>query len=131
MAKANLGADHPDTLASMGSLAGYYDRLGDTRRATEMGEECWQMRKAKLGADHPHTLVSMGNLAGYYDRLGEGRRAAEMEERCLRMRDKSQKSLVSLPALSHSDTHRNRKKDGKRAGKLRLFLLDRVSRRWR
>ncbi|KAK0248728.1 hypothetical protein LTS09_016106 [Friedmanniomyces endolithicus] len=69
--KTTLGADHPDTLVSVSTLAWYYDRLRDSRRAAEMEEACWQMRSDKLGPDHPHTLVSMSTLAGYYDRLGD------------------------------------------------------------
>ncbi|KAM0714701.1 hypothetical protein Q7P37_009718 [Cladosporium fusiforme] len=126
--KAKLGADHPHTLTSMSNLAGYYDGLGDSRRAAEMGEECWGMRKAKLGADHPDTLISMSNLAGYYDQLGDSRRAAEMGEECCRTKDGIQNRHVGVPALSHSDTHGNRKKDRTRAGKTRLSLLDRMAR---
>ena len=79
--KAKLGEDHPNTLVSIGKLAGYYDGLRDSRRAAEIGERYWKVMKAKLGEDHPHTLVSISNLAGYYDGLGDSRRAAEMEER--------------------------------------------------
>jgi hypothetical protein len=39
MTKAKLGADHPDTLTSMSNLAWYYDRLGDSGQAAEMGED--------------------------------------------------------------------------------------------
>lgn len=45
MRKAKLRADHPHTLVSMGNLAGYYNRLGDSGRATKMGEQCWEMRE--------------------------------------------------------------------------------------
>ncbi|KAF2719982.1 hypothetical protein K431DRAFT_295506 [Polychaeton citri CBS 116435] len=80
--KMLLGDDHPDTLASMNNLAGYFDKLGDSRRAAEMGERCWEACKMQLSEDHPRTLASMNNLAGYFDKLGDSRRAAEMGERC-------------------------------------------------
>jgi hypothetical protein len=128
--KAKLGADHPDTLTSISNLARYYDRLGDSGRAAEMEEECWQLRKAKLGADHPDTLTSISNLAGYYDRLGDSGQAAEMGEECWRTRDQSTVNRANLPALPRRDTNRDGKKDGKRAEKTRLSLLDRIS-RWR
>jgi hypothetical protein len=114
----------------MSKLAGYYDRLGDSGRAAKMGEECWRTRKAKLGADHPHTLTSMSKLAGYYDRLGDSGRAAKMGEECLRTRDQPSVNRANSPALPRSDTNRDCKKDGKRAAKTRLSLLDRIS-RWR
>jgi hypothetical protein len=70
----------------MSNLASYYDRLGDSRRAADMEEECWRLRKAKLGADHPSALTSMSKLASYYNRLGDSRRAADMEEECWRLK---------------------------------------------
>ena len=80
--KSKLGEDHPDTLVSMGNLAGYYDSLGDSTKAAEMGEQCWKVGKSTLGEDHPDTLASMSNLAGYHNRLGDSRKAAEMGEQC-------------------------------------------------
>ncbi|TKA72742.1 hypothetical protein B0A55_09954 [Friedmanniomyces simplex] len=44
MTKNKLGEDHPDTLVSVGELAGYYNRLGDSRRAVVMEEERWKIR---------------------------------------------------------------------------------------
>ena len=77
-----LGKEHPDTLTSMGNLASYYDRLGESEKAAELGERCWEARKTKLGEEHPDTLGSMSNLAWYYNRLGESEKAAELGERC-------------------------------------------------
>jgi hypothetical protein len=68
-------------------------------------------------------------LASYYRRQGDTRRAAEMEVECWRMEDKFHVSRVNLPTLSHSETHRDRKKDGKRADRTRLSLLGRIFRR--
>jgi hypothetical protein len=83
------------------------------------------MTKTKLGADHPDTLTSLSKLAGYYDGVGDSRRAAETEEECLRTRDHSPMDCANLRALPRNDTNRNCKKDGKRAEKTRLSLLDR------
>lgn len=78
--KERLGDEDPYTLGSMNNLAGYYDRLGDSKKAAEIGEQCWEARKKALGERHPDALGSMSNLAGYYDRLGDSKRAAEILE---------------------------------------------------
>jgi hypothetical protein len=130
LTKAKLGADHPHALTSMNNLAIYYNRLGDSGRAAEMEEECWRLTKAKLGADHPEALTSMSKLARYYDRLGDSGLAAKMGKECLRTGDQSPVNRANLPALPRSDTNRDCKKDGRRAEKTRLSLLDRIS-RWR
>ncbi len=63
---AELGPDHPDTLASMSNLAiGYHD-TGQYDRALKLNEATLALRKAKLGPDHPDTLSSMNNLAVAY-----------------------------------------------------------------
>ena len=68
---AQLGADHPDTLASMNDLAlGYHD-AGNLDSALPMYEETLKRRKAKLGADDPDTLQSMNNLASGYRDAGK------------------------------------------------------------
>ena len=59
----SLGADHPDTLASMNNLAFAYQSAGQLTKALALHEETLAKRKAKLGLDHPDTLTSMNNLA--------------------------------------------------------------------
>ena len=46
-----LGEEQPDTLISMNNLAGYYNRLGDSKKAAEMGEQCWDTRNRVLGEE--------------------------------------------------------------------------------
>jgi hypothetical protein len=68
---SELGADHPDTLASMNDLAlGYHD-AGNLEKALPLYEETLERRKAKLGADDPGTLESMNNLASGYRAAGK------------------------------------------------------------
>ena len=62
MRKKLLGAEHPDTFTSMGSLASTYHRQGKLNKAAQLEVQVLDMRKKLLGAEHPHTLISMGNL---------------------------------------------------------------------
>ena len=80
-----LGRDDLDILASMSNLAGYYNKLGHSKRAAEIEQDCWQLKKEKLGRDHLETLTSMSNLAGYYDKPEDSQQAAEMAKECWRM----------------------------------------------
>ncbi|KAK7402787.1 hypothetical protein QQX98_011467 [Neonectria punicea] len=64
--KTRLGADHPDTLASMANLASTYQNQGRWEEAEKMFVQVMEISKAKLGADHPNTLASMANLALRY-----------------------------------------------------------------
>ena len=69
-----LGAEHPDSLASRGSLAGVYESAGCLGEAIPLYEEVLADSARVLGPDHPDTLTSRGNLAYAYraaGRLGE------------------------------------------------------------
>ena len=69
-----LGAEHPDSLASRGSLAGAYESAGRLGEAIPLYEQVLADQVQVLGEDHPDTLTSRGNLAGAYEsagRLGE------------------------------------------------------------
>jgi hypothetical protein len=64
--KRKLGADHPDTLTSMGNLALIYYRQGQWNAAQDLFVQVMDLSKKKLGADYPDTLKSMGNLTSTY-----------------------------------------------------------------
>jgi tetratricopeptide (TPR) repeat protein len=81
----HLGPDHPDTLASMMSLANSYHDLGRHAEALKLNEETLTRRTAKLGPDHPDTLSSMLNLAYSYDVLGRYAEAIKLNEETLRL----------------------------------------------
>ena len=59
--KSRLGEDHPHTLVSMSNLAWYYNRLGDSRKAAEMGKRCWEMKKTISRRYHPDSLSPLEN----------------------------------------------------------------------
>ena len=83
---AKLGADHPDTLTSMASLAATYDKLGQKDKEMALREKVLATRTAKLGADHPDTLTSMNNLAVTYNALGQQDKALALNEKTLAAR---------------------------------------------
>ena len=70
---AKLGADHPDTLATLNNLAAAYQdagRLAGGDAALRAGPR--RCRVAKLGADHPDTLTTLNNLGrGLYRAAGQ------------------------------------------------------------
>ncbi|KAK3947546.1 kinesin light chain [Pseudoneurospora amorphoporcata] len=77
--KAKLGADHPDTLSSMGNLASTFWSQGRWEEAEKLFVQVMEARKAKLGADHPSTLISLGNLASTYRNQGRWDEAEKLE----------------------------------------------------
>ena len=64
MRKKLLGAQHPDTLSSMGNPT--YCNQGRWNKAEQLNLQVMNMRKKLLGAEHPDTLSSMTNLAVTY-----------------------------------------------------------------
>ncbi|MFB3097506.1 MAG: tetratricopeptide repeat protein, partial [Dehalococcoidia bacterium] len=58
-----LGASHPDTLRSLGSLANNYRAAGQHRQAARLHKKALASRQRTLGADHPSTRASQRNLA--------------------------------------------------------------------
>jgi serine/threonine protein kinase len=80
-----LGADHPDTLASMNNLATAYQETDRLDQALPLLEETLQLAKAKLGADHPDTLGSMHNLAWAYQQNGKLDQALPLLEETVKL----------------------------------------------
>jgi hypothetical protein len=85
-----LGAEHPDTLASVISLAGCLDNLGQLDEATPLHQRGVDGLERYLGADRPDVLTSLNNLAHSYRKSGQpdlaipfARRVSETSERVL------------------------------------------------
>ena len=53
--RGNLGADHPDTLATMHNLANMYLGQGNYEEAEKLYRETLQIQQRVLGPDHPDT----------------------------------------------------------------------------
>jgi non-specific serine/threonine protein kinase/serine/threonine-protein kinase len=68
--QTKLGADHPDTLASLNDLAELYQDRGRYDEAEALYKQVLQVCRAKLGADHPDTLITMNMLALLYQDRG-------------------------------------------------------------
>jgi tetratricopeptide (TPR) repeat protein len=68
--QAHLGTDHPDTLASMQSLAEAYLVVDRHREAIALLQRRLEIGKARLGPDHPETLGFMASLAIAYRQAG-------------------------------------------------------------
>jgi hypothetical protein len=68
--RRHLGADHPDTLQSLDSLAVLYRSRGWYDQAEPLCKEALAGRRRQLGADHPDTLRSLNNLAALYRSWG-------------------------------------------------------------
>jgi len=66
-----LGAEHPDTLISMGNLASTYMNQRRWNEAEQLEIQVMDMRIKVLGAEHPYTLTGMENLARIY--MNQGR----------------------------------------------------------
>lgn len=61
--KTKLGADHPDTLASMNNLPFTWNGQGRRADALALMEDCAQARRQVLGQEHPYTLSSLAVVA--------------------------------------------------------------------
>ena len=59
----SLGADHPNTLATMHNLANMYSGQGNYEEAEKLYRETLQIQQRVLGPDHPDTANTMTTLA--------------------------------------------------------------------
>ena len=92
-----LGADHPDTLASVSNLAGLLQAQGKLAEAELLFRRALEGYEQQLGAQHPDTLTSVNNLAGL---LQARDKLAEAEPLCRRVLECREQQLGAL----HPDT---------------------------
>jgi tetratricopeptide (TPR) repeat protein len=77
---AQLGADHPSTLATKSELAVLYWRMKKLDLSIPLLEEVLEQRRKKQGAEHPQTLLALANLGVNYrdaGRVDDGIRCLE------------------------------------------------------
>ena len=79
MRKKLFGAEHLDTLHSMGNLACTYRDQGRWNEAEQLEIQVMDMTKKILGAEHPDTLHSMANLACTYGNQGRWNEAEQLQ----------------------------------------------------
>jgi tetratricopeptide (TPR) repeat protein len=68
--KTELGWEHPDTLASMASLAATYSKQERWSEAAGLQETVLEIRQRRLGREHSDTLTSMHDLGKTYSAQG-------------------------------------------------------------
>ena len=106
MRKRLLGAEHPDTIVSMGNLAIVYSSQRMWNEAEQLESQVLDMRKKLLGVEHLHTIGSMENLASIYLNQGRCNEAEQLAVQVLDMRKKLlgveylQTSIVSMETLA-------------------------------
>jgi len=81
--EGQLGADHPDTAASLNNLAFLYYSMGRYGEAEPLYQRALAIREAQLGADHPATATSLNNLAELYRSMGRYGEAEPLYQRAL------------------------------------------------
>jgi serine/threonine protein kinase len=69
--RAQLGAEHPDTLASMFDLGQNYQTAGKLDRAVPLLDEALRLQKTKLGSEHIDTQRTMLALGQAYLTVGK------------------------------------------------------------
>ncbi|PIB09882.1 hypothetical protein AMR42_11895, partial [Limnothrix sp. PR1529] len=75
-----LGADHPNTAASLNNLAGLYESQGRYEAAEPLFRRCLEIVLEKLGQDHPNTQTVLGNFVTFVQTVIETDRAAELSD---------------------------------------------------
>jgi tetratricopeptide (TPR) repeat protein len=85
-----LGPEHPNTLASVNSLACCLQTLGDAAAALPLYRRALDSNERVLGPEHPNTLASVNNLAGCLRALGDAAAALPLYRRAL---DRSERVL--------------------------------------
>jgi tetratricopeptide (TPR) repeat protein len=78
-----LGAEHPDTLASVNNLAECLRALGDASEALPLVRRALENRERVLGVEHRDTLTSVNNLAACTQALGNSAGALPLYRRPL------------------------------------------------
>ncbi|KAF8143480.1 P-loop containing nucleoside triphosphate hydrolase protein [Mycena galopus ATCC 62051] len=77
--KTALGTDDPQTLMTMGNLAGTCVELGQFKDAETLTTAVLKKQKQILGEDHRNTIVSMSNLGWIFHSLDRLKEAEEIQ----------------------------------------------------
>jgi Tetratricopeptide repeat len=73
-----LGPEHPETLATMHSLAFFYFAADRKDESLKLLEELLVLSRKVLGPEHPETISAMHNLALSYSDAGRNDEAAKL-----------------------------------------------------
>jgi tetratricopeptide (TPR) repeat protein len=83
--ESRLGKTHPDTLTTMGNLAGVLEGQGKYAKAETINRQVLELHEKVLGKRHPGTLTTMGNLAGVLHRQGKYTEAETINRQTLKL----------------------------------------------
>ncbi|KAH8834572.1 hypothetical protein DL96DRAFT_1810811 [Flagelloscypha sp. PMI_526] len=81
--RVTLGAEHPETLASMSNLAWAYLDLGRDQDSLNLYTHVLELQKRLLGEEHDDTLATMSNLVVTYNNLNQHCNALELGKHVL------------------------------------------------
>ncbi|KAL4947389.1 hypothetical protein BDW69DRAFT_204458 [Aspergillus filifer] len=126
--KIMLGAEHPDTLASMGNLASTYRNQGRWNEAEKLEVQVMETLKIVLGDKHPSTITSMANLALTFRFQGRWDEAEKLEVQVVEtsktvLGDKHPNTLISMANLASTFRNQGRWNE---AEKLEVQALETV-----
>ncbi len=79
----HLGKEHPQTAASLDSMARWWELQGKYAQAEPLYVRALGIRERELGASHPDTATSLNNLAGLYYSQGKYAQAEPLYVRAL------------------------------------------------
>lgn len=85
MREAKLGSTHPDTLASMKSLAFVYDKQGLLIEAVNLHESILEIRRRTLGEESPITLSDMHDVALLWRKQSRNEDATRLLRHCVEL----------------------------------------------
>ena len=86
--EASLGPEHPDTLASRGTLARAYLFAGRAAEAVGLHEKNRPLYEEVLGADHADALQACNDLAVAYRSVGRSIDAVALHEQILAVQER-------------------------------------------
>jgi tetratricopeptide (TPR) repeat protein len=95
--EATLGAEHPDTLASVNNLGWVLSRQGKYEEAEVIHRQALKAKEKVIGLEHPDTLTSVHNLGSVLSKQGKYEEAEVMHRRVLKADEK-------VLGLEHPDT---------------------------
>ena len=84
--KRVLGAEHPDTLTSIGRLAWTLWDQGQWKEAENLEVQVMETSKRVLGAEHLDTLTTINNLASTFRNQGRWKEAEELDVQVIETR---------------------------------------------
>lgn len=101
--ETTLGAEHPDTLASMNTVAKVLIQQGKYEQAEHLFRQTLELREKVLGLEHPDTLKSMNSLGKILRVRGKYELAQQMLQKTVEL----QKRLLGCEHLDTQTTLKN------------------------